>query len=554
MVREMRMKRIFSVCAVILVLFGLAGAAHAGQIEVAKDNLVDKYTVSGTVDEAALTGKVSVLAVSDDNYIVHAANVATDIKGSFSYFFMMPSDAPSGRYIVKVSAYGRTVPLSAVLDEFYVSETRKNEILTYINTTVSSADELRAYLSGSIMRELGLDAPRAIHLSESSLNKIYNEIYNKKPYSSVSDIRQVYYKVAGICALNEATSSNAADIWGQYGMYFDISSSVTAKLYSGYTEPERLLAVSRIGSGEINNESDIIKALDASVFLYELSKTKSYSGVNTLFDKYRAAVTFDLSKFDSLNGLLRGNALYGRSFADMPALKAAIDAINQNGSSDGSSSGGGSSGGGGSSSGGSYGLPVSGSTSISVPVEMAQKSADTTRFSDVTRSFWACEAIERLSLAGITDGYPDGRFLPDNNITREEFVSLIVRYLGLDSGGKICSFDDVPKSRWSYDAVAAAYDSGIIKGISENLFGAEQLLSRQDMAVIVARAAGVKYNDMSTDDFADNGNISDYAIDSVRALKAMGIISGFDDNTFRPHGYATRAEAVMMISRLNKGE
>ena len=86
--------------------------------------------------------------------------------------------------------------------------------------------------------------------------------------------------------------------------------------------------------------------------------------------------------------------------------------------------------------------------------------------------------------------------------------------------------------------------------IEEIIFGVEQLLTRQDMAVFLARAVGVAEEKGGMEHFLDSGDITPYARSSVGVLNDMGCISGFPDGTFRPMEYATRAEAAKILFML----
>ena len=114
---------------------------------------------------------------------------------------------------------------------------------------------------------------------------------------------------------------------------------------------------------------------------------------------------------------------------------------------------------------------------------------------------------------------------------------------------------DVPEDAWYYESVCAAFDNGVITGISDELFGAGMNITRQDIAVISQRAiekAGKnKPNDNEYKDFSDKDSISDYALDAVIALMKNGIINGYDDGSFIPLGYATRAETAVIIYNIH---
>ena len=111
------------------------------------------------------------------------------------------------------------------------------------------------------------------------------------------------------------------------------------------------------------------------------------------------------------------------------------------------------------------------------------------------------------------------------------------------------TFDDVSESDWFYTPIKAAKQKNIVNGISESTFGVGQKITRQDMAVITKNVLSYLNISMSKKDitFVDKGEIADYATDSISRLVANGIINGYEDNTFKPTGFATRAEAAKML-------
>lgn len=97
-------------------------------------------------------------------------------------------------------------------------------------------------------------------------------------------------------------------------------------------------------------------------------------------------------------------------------------------------------------------------------------------------------AIEALACAGILSGRGDGTFDPDATMTRAEFASLVVRAVGVKTGF-IDRFQDVPKNAWYAGYVGAAYESGIVKGVSETLFQPGTTITDSEAETMVARAA-----------------------------------------------------------------
>ena len=172
-----------------------------------------------------------------------------------------------------------------------------------------------------------------------------------------------------------------------------------------------------------------------------------------------------------------------------------------------------------------------------------------------TEGHWAKEAVLKLYEMGIVNGISSTEFGTENAVTREEFVTMLVRLLGYEySGSETVRFTDVKADDWYYRYVMAAYDAGIVEGMSETRFGAGENISRQDLCVMLERALqklGISA-DGTNDRFADEDSISDYARQAVHVLKKLEIIGGKENNIFDPRGAATRAEAAKLIAGLTE--
>ena len=170
--------------------------------------------------------------------------------------------------------------------------------------------------------------------------------------------------------------------------------------------------------------------------------------------------------------------------------------------------------------------------------------------SDIAKAEWARESIEYLVEEGVLSGRDDGQFYPNDTVTREEFVKIIVEAFDISKDHDGADFNDVKNSRWSYEYIAAALKAGIVSGDSESTFNPTGRMSRQDMAVIIyrtAKALGYELADDDGADFADITDVSDYAKDAVKALCAKGIVNGTGDNKFSPKDTVTRAQAAKIV-------
>ncbi|MCM3630872.1 S-layer homology domain-containing protein [Paenibacillus glycanilyticus] len=176
-------------------------------------------------------------------------------------------------------------------------------------------------------------------------------------------------------------------------------------------------------------------------------------------------------------------------------------------------------------------------------------------FSDLTAS-WAKPYAERLIGMGVISGYEDGKFRPDQPVTRAEWVKLLADSLGLPAASGATSFaDDSLIPSWAKAQVKAATDAGYVTGFDTkdgSVFNASQRITRAEIAVIAARVlktAGTSPSGTGKA-FSDVSAIPAWALDAVNQTSASGIVSGYPDGSFRPDDTLTRAEAVKIAYAL----
>lgn len=157
---------------------------------------------------------------------------------------------------------------------------------------------------------------------------------------------------------------------------------------------------------------------------------------------------------------------------------------------------------------------------------------------------WAEKNITAMIKLGAVKGYTDNTFKPNNKVTRAEFATMLVKALKLE-GKSEKVFADTEKS-WAKSYMSIAAENGIISGYGNNLAGPNDLITREQMAVMIAKA--VKLN-ASSDElvFNDKNQISSWSKEYVSAAVKAKKISGYPDGSFNPKGNATRAEAITMI-------
>ncbi|MDW7651189.1 MAG: phosphodiester glycosidase family protein [Bacillota bacterium] len=153
---------------------------------------------------------------------------------------------------------------------------------------------------------------------------------------------------------------------------------------------------------------------------------------------------------------------------------------------------------------------------------------------------WSEGTVREMVNRDLIAGYPDGSFKPDLQIKRGEFVKLLVLSLGLkpvEGNG-----------HWALPYLAAALDAGVMLPEEYDTLDPEGLIPREEMAAYTAR--GISLTGGSQAVFTDYAAIAPQYIQYVTDAAANGIILGYPDNTFRPKGLLTRAEAAVVIDRV----
>lgn len=171
-------------------------------------------------------------------------------------------------------------------------------------------------------------------------------------------------------------------------------------------------------------------------------------------------------------------------------------------------------------------------------------------FTDII-GHWAQNDIEIMAAKGIVTGVTPTTFEPERAVTRAEFATLVVKTLNVVSDIPP-EFSDVGPDDWFYPYVNAAANAGLIVG-SDGYFRPDDLITREEMAVIVAKAymyAGKEAASGGIDKFTDKETIAQWAYSSVDTVTSAGLIAGITPNTFGASASATRAQAVAILHRL----
>lgn len=251
------------------------------------------------------------------------------------------------------------------------------------------------------------------------------------------------------------------------------------------------------------------------------------------------------AKYNAYDYISVNNLLIGYNYPTMADFKTAFvaaapttDGSGDGGTGDGSGGGGGGGGGGG----------------MIVPTPILPEVVPAEMFSDLDSVPWAKDSITNLAKREVINGMGDGTFNPTGDVTREQFVKMLLLAFGADIKNIRSKFVDVDPTQWYAVYVNTACDNGIVNGISDTEFGVGNSITRQDLVTMLYRACeyfGITLPSGSAVSFNDAGEIATYALDAVNAMAGAGIVNGVSEGKFGPGQFATRAQVAVILDRLS---
>ena len=172
-----------------------------------------------------------------------------------------------------------------------------------------------------------------------------------------------------------------------------------------------------------------------------------------------------------------------------------------------------------------------------------------TSYSDVAADAWYADAVAYVRDNGLMSGTSETAFEPDGTMTRGMLVTTLYRLAGspsLENEDLGYPFADVPGDAWYADGVYWARLNGVAGGYSDEQFGPDDPVTREQIAAIFWRYAGSPDSETGAG-FADEEDISDYAAEAVDWARANGIVNGMEGNYFLPQDSATRAQVATLL-------
>nr|WP_325212606.1 flavodoxin [uncultured Oscillibacter sp.] len=178
-----------------------------------------------------------------------------------------------------------------------------------------------------------------------------------------------------------------------------------------------------------------------------------------------------------------------------------------------------------------------------------------TAFSDVEESAPYAAAVKWAADNGYVNGYSDGRFGVEDNVTRAQMAAIFHRSAGSPAASGAARFSDVAATAYYGTAAGWAADKGLVNGYADGRFGVSDHVTRQQLIAILWRWAGSP--ETSAEDYPDESAIASYAQAAADWSRSNGILTARADGRFDPQTPATRAEVVSALyqyRRLSGGE
>lgn len=461
-------------------------------------------------------------------------------RGKYEFKFKV-GDIPTGEYTVRISKTNAKTADDVVVEKLVYSNPNDYKTAVEALNKAASVIELKNIIDTYSMA-LGIDLSNETD-SDAVLTIMLNSVKAEKLKSDDAKSVQNCFNLSKLVA--ELNSSKTENINNKITV-LDLSKCGLDGYYtkSYVNEDVQKNLTSRVSGKNFDSIPKLYKSLCEQFVLAVVEKSGSNSAIKEVIDGFSEEIGASVSGFSERNL----SELSGQNYNDYSALKSAIDNIKSSNSGSPSSSGGNRGGGSGGSIGGTKTYPTVVPDTDNKDIELNYYV-----FDDLDGVEWAREPICKLAEMGVLRGKEYRLFYPNDNITREEFVKMLTVAYKLNIENKTAKFTDVNADDWFMPYVAAALENGIVNGVSDDMFGTGQNITRQDLAVMAYNAAlknGVEFNTEGVQKFSDDDKISDYAKTAVYALKSQDIVNGIDGKNFAPQDTATRAEAAKILYAL----
>lgn len=494
-------------------------SVNSAEANVQIDYKTGKGKVTGTLSPKTPGAVATVLVLKpgkttgDSDPIAYIGEVECDENGSFSTDFVMNFSRTDTDEKKEVKVYVGAKGITTRADDSFVcySTDVADSVLSAVKNA-ADGNSIAAMLAGTTLVD-GVKANDVLHLNT----------------AAGSDYENLKDKAAACAGLKGVTFTNIGEVWTAFDAAVAAQKAYEAEVDAAISD------LNTITYDKMEEKLGIYKSLLKPNL--QLSEGTYYSQLNsdqktTLYKQLANSYTFVFGA--DINKDIEGFA------------KDILDPTTPSVGDDDPGSGGGGGGGGGNRGNNDTEMTLSG-----IPVS---PSMPATAFIDTGSVSWAQESIAYLAQRNIINGIGNNRFAPNDFVTREQIVKIMVLAGEIELTADTASFSDVTDDAWFAPYVAAGVKSGIVAGYGDGSFGSGKNVTRQDLAVFLIRLAELMGKELPTDKdgepYKDNTDISDYALSAVYTLRSAGIMNGMGDGSFVPRESVTRAMAAKAVYEL----
>lgn len=519
-----------------IIIEGTSAVKKAGRsvtLQIIKEGSVVDYSIPSSAEEALL----------------YTRQTLTDADGMFEFSFNLDQ---SGKHTVRISDNGESVDdskticvstnsaLSDTLSD--VSAAKGNPNL--LDAVINSASDITPSLKNYEILQINKAQYDSLKADESFLVNL-----SSMEYADFNSFNKQYKLSKLLVDVSRASSGEAVfNLLNEDGTLIPLSTKNAGSIYEAYSEETKKNVLNALVGNHYSSVSSVQNAVYEAVIVKEIASADTSEARFNVISANNDYIALNLTKLSNLGSYIETFKieLSKKDLTSVSKIKSAYESLYTyySGLSGTTSFNPG------------PGVPSSpsgstgSSSTVGVDTSLMQGSSNTL-FSDIASVGWAKEAIELLAARGVISGKAQGIFAPNDNITRAEFVKILVGAFSLTDANASASFADVPRSHWAYKYIATASSKGIVNGIGNGMFGTDSNITRQDIAVLCYRLATSKGAQFTqSGEFADESVISAYAKEAASKLKGAGIINGKELNNFDPVSFATRAEAAKIIYQL----
>lgn len=551
---------------------------------------VTSFAAADTVasPEVALNAETNVVTVSGVHPLGEGIRVTVNAKVDGSAYYMREISAgkggaftlsytmdpgtletagdQSGQYIVTIGGAG----LAGIPVEYTFVNVKDGADAVRDISGAATWEDAKAQISAyaSVLNLDLEDGSDFDSLSADGKQAVYTSVADVQSFASAMKIISFFETAVGIQSLNEAKAETADELLNKYKTHLNVNMG-EASNYAGIKSADSLTRLygAMAGQGfDLDKPAKVSEAFERAVYTELINELNTSTrdklityiqAVNTAeyaeisLDDYNSSKLSATDRVEIINEVLDKAA--STPFKDLTEVETTFEKIasdkvksvnnpttttGKRPSKD-------------------PGRTVVVSNNSQPPVTQTPAAPQSSgAFTDLGDTPWAVEAINSLAAKGVVNGVGDGRFMPNGEVKREEFVKMMMIALNIPSEDTQKRFNDVAEGSWYYDYIQDAYALNIVTGIDFDVFGVGQNISREQMCTMLYRA--MQFMDINISDnekvmsFEDNSYIAPYAYDAVEALYRAGVVNGVSDTHFNPQGTATRAMAAQMIYQLMK--